>query len=230
MSDPEATVEHAPTLRWTLVVPVKDARLGKTRLARHLDDPGRMALVRAMAADTLAAAGATEQVDRLVVVTGDPEVARLAPATVGALVDVVAEEHPRGLDAAVRAGLARARALDPGNGVGVLLGDLPALRPDDLAAALDAAGAHARSFVPDADGTGTTLLLARPGATVDPCFGPGSARAHADRGHVRLDMPQGSTVRRDVDVRADLRAVRLLGPGPRTRAVLDGLGPAVQAG
>ncbi|PVU83914.1 2-phospho-L-lactate guanylyltransferase [Cellulomonas sp. WB94] len=217
-------------MRWTLVVPVKDARLGKTRLAEHLDDPGRIALVRAMAADTLAAAAATAQVDRLVVVTGDPEVARLAPATVGADVDVVAETQPRGLDAAVRAGLARARALDPGSGVGVLLGDLPALRPGDLAAVLDAATAHPRSFVPDADGTGTTLLLALPGADVDPCFGPGSARAHTDRGHVRLDVPPGSTVRRDVDVREDLRAVRVLGPGPRTCAVLDELGPAELAG
>ena len=220
----------ASGVRWTLVVPVKDARFGKTRLAEHLDDPGRIALVRAMAADTLAAAGATARVDRLVVVTGDPEVARLAPATIGADVDVVAEPHPRGLDAAVRAGLARARALDPGNGVGVLLGDLPALRPDDLATALDAATAHARSFVADLDGTGTTLLLALPGALVDPCFGPGSARAHTDRGHARLDVPRASTVRRDVDVREDLRAVRLLGPGPRTRAVLDELGPAEQAG
>ena len=220
----------ASGVRWTLVVPVKDARLGKTRLAEHLDDPGRIALVRAMAADTLAAAGATAQVDRLVVVTGDPEVARLAPGTVGADVDVVAETHPRGLDAAVRAGLARARALDPGNGVGVLLGDLPALRPDDLAAALDAATVHLRSFVPDTDGTGTTLLLALPGADVEPCFGPGSARAHTDRGHVPLDVPAGSTVRRDVDVRKDLQAVHLLGPGPRTRAVLDELGPAEQAG
>jgi len=224
------TGDGAAGLRWTLVVPVKDARLGKTRLAEHLDDPGRIALVRAMAADTLAAAGATAKVDRLVVVTGDPEVARLAPATVGARVDVVAETSPRGLDAAVRTGLDRARALDPGNGVGVLLGDLPALRPDDLAAALDAAAAHVRSFVPDADGTGTTLLLALPGVTVDPCFGPGSARAHADRGHVQLDVPVGSTVRRDVDVREDLRAVRLLGPGPRTREVLDGLEPAAPAG
>ena len=222
--------ERTPTVRWTLVVPVKDARLGKTRLAEHLDGPDRVALVRAMAADTLAAAGASAQVDRIVVVTGDPEVTRLAPGTIGADIDVVAEVHPRGLDAAVRAGLARASVLDPGNGVGVLLGDLPALRPDDLAAALDAAAAHARSFVPDAEGTGTTLLLARPGATVDPCFGPGSAQAHVDRGHARLDVPSGSTVRRDVDVREDLRAVRLLGPGPRTRAVLDGLEPSAQAG
>ena len=56
------------------------------------------------------------------------------------------------------------------------------------------------------------------------------AQAHVDRGHARLDVPSGSTVRRDVDVREDLRAVRLLGPGPRTRAVLDGLEPSAQAG
>jgi 2-phospho-L-lactate guanylyltransferase len=215
------------TLRWTLVVPVKDARLGKTRLAEHLDGPARIALVRAMAADTLAAAAATAQVDRLVVVTGDPEVARVARDTRGAVVDVLVETSPQGLDAAIRAGLARARSLDEDHGLGVLLGDLPALRPTDLGAVLEAAAAHPRSFVADADGTGTTLLLARPGSTVEPCFGPGSAQAHAERGHVALDVALDSSVRRDVDVRDDVRAVSLLGPGPRTRAVLDELGLSV---
>jgi 2-phospho-L-lactate guanylyltransferase len=214
-------------LRWTLVIPVKDARLGKTRLAEYLDGPGRVALVRARAEDTLAAAAATAQVDRLVVVTGDPEVARVARDTSGAIVDVLEEASPQGLDAAIRAGLDRTRGVDEHHGVGVLLGDLPALRPTDLAAVLEAAAAHPRSFVADADGTGTTLLLALPGTQVDPCFGPGSARAHAERGHIRLDVSLDSSVRRDVDVRDDVRAVSLLGPGPRTRAVLDGLGLSV---
>jgi 2-phospho-L-lactate guanylyltransferase len=217
----------AAPLRWTLVVPVKDARLGKTRLAEYLDGPGRVALVRAMAADTLAAAAATAHVGRLVVVTGDPEVARVARDLRGAVVDVLEEATPQGLDAAIRAGLDRALGLDGSCGRGVLLGDLPALRPADLDAVLEAAAAHPRSFVADADGTGTTLLLARPGSAVEPCFGPGSAQAHAERGHVALDVPLESSVRRDVDVRDDVRAVSLLGPGPRTRAVLDELGLSV---
>ena len=216
-------------VRWTLVVPVKDARLGKTRLAEHVDGPSRVALVRAMAADTLAAAASTPQVDRLVVVTGDPEVARLARDTRGARVDIVAETTPGGLDAAVRSGLDRAVRLDAANGVGVLLGDLPALRPADLAEVLDAAARHPRSFVADEDGTGTTLLLGRPGSAVDPCFGPGSARAHAERGHVLLDVPAGSSVRRDVDVPDDLEAVSRLGTGQRTGAVLADLGLSAPA-
>ena len=229
MRTPDARGEAraAASVRWTLVVPVKDARLGKTRLAEHLDGPERIALVRAMAADTLAAAAATVQVDRLIVVTGDSEVARVARGTRGVVVDVVDEADPQGLDAAIRAGIDRALSLDEQHGLGVLLGDLPALRSRDLGAVLDAAAAHPRSFVADFDGTGTTLLMARPGTPLDPCFGPGSAREHAERGHVELDVPLGSSVRRDVDVQADLWAVSLLGPGPCTRAVLDDLGLSV---
>ena len=205
---------------WAVVVPVKDARLGKSRLAGHLSDETRIALVRAMAGDTIAAAAAAPGVRLVVVVTGDAEVARTAHALAGARVDVVLEPSVRGLNAAVLAGVDRVRELDARLGTGALLGDLPALRPDDLGAALAAASEHARAFVADAEGTGTTLLVVRPGIGLDPAFGPGSAHAHAARGHVRLDVDAGSSLRHDVDVLADLDAIEALGAGPRTRAAL----------
>ena len=82
------------------------------------------------------------------------------------------------------------------------------------------ASAHERSFVADADGTGTTLLAALPGVALDPQFGSGSAAAHELAGHVRLAVVATSTVRRDVDVPDDLVEVQRLGVGPATRAVL----------
>lgn len=151
---------------WVIVIPVKDAAAGKTRLSVSLDDRSRAALARAMALDTIAAAAACPLVGAVVVVTPDAVVAaeaaaaartaplhRAAPAVRGnrgdaerpdghtwAFVRVVPEPPHAGarsgLDAAAAAGVAAARALVPGAPVGVLLGDLPALRPDDLAEAL----------------------------------------------------------------------------------------------
>lgn len=192
---------------------MKPAPDGKTRLAGALSAPARERLVRAMALDTIAATVATPGVDRVVVVTADVPLRTLLAGSVE-LVD----DPGTGLDGAVRAGIDRATG--PDAGVAVLLGDLPALTPDDLADALSMASAHERAFVADADGTGTTLLTALPGDALDPRFGPGSAAAHERGGHVRLAVVATSTVRRDVDVPDDLVEVARLGVGPATRAVL----------
>jgi len=184
-----------------------------------------------------------------IVVTADPDTADWAGST-GAT--VVAESVPgAGLGAAIRDGLAAAHGP-----CAVLLGDLPALRPDDLQLALDAAArrlsatlelAGARPagalttgarpepaggslppmvFVPDAEGSGTVLLAAEQPLALNHAFGPGSAREHARRGAVRLDLDL-PRLRRDVDTEADLRAAVLLGCGPRTTARLaepEGIG------
>ncbi len=74
----------------------------------------------------------------------------------------------------------------------MLLADLPALRPEDLQVALEAArtalddGRLPMAAVPDADGTGTVLLAARTPARLDPAFGPGSFAEHLRRGAVPL--------------------------------------------
>lgn len=103
-------------------------------------------------------------------------------------------------------------------GVGVLLGDLPALRPTDLLTALQAAAEHALAVVPDAEGTGTVLLTSL-GGHLEPAFGTGSAARHSAAGHRRLelDLPR---LRTDVDDDASLRAAQRLGVGPATEAVL----------
>lgn len=218
--------------RWILVVPVKDARRGKTRLADVLEPAARAALVRAMALDTVEAVLGAQRVARVLVVTADPEVAAAAPAL--PRVRVLPEPAPRAddapggwasLDRAVRAGFDAARAEAPTAHVGVLLGDLPGLDPAELDAALAAAEQHPRAVLPDAEGTGTTLLTAGPGEQLRPAFGGGSAAAHAALGHVRLDLPETSTLRHDVDVPADLTALLDRGVGGRTGALLRRLAP-----
>lgn len=201
-------------MRWIIVLPLKGGPAAKSRLAAG---PG---LARAIAADTLAAVVACPSVARTVVVTPDPPTAADA-AEAGA--SVLGESRPgEGLVAAVRDGVTAV-----GDGpVAVLLGDLPTLRPEDLATGLaavdDALRRHPASpmaAVPDAVGTGTVLLAARTGTDLDPAFGPGSLAAHLRRGAVRvdLDLPR---LRRDVDTRADLRVALALGVGPRTAQTL----------
>ena len=80
----------------------------------------------------------------------------------------VADEPDGGLNAALEHGARQAA----GPAVAALSSDLPALRPEELAAALAAAEAAPRCFVPDAHGTGTTLLTAV-GTPLRPHFGPG---------------------------------------------------------
>lgn len=203
--------------RWVVVVPVKPAADGKTRLVGTLSDVARARLVRAMAIDTVVACSRTGVVERVVVVTPDADLRALLHD----LADLV-DDPGEGLNAAIAAGIRRAQGLDPGAGVAVLLGDLPALRPEDLADGLDMAAVHDRAFVADAGGTGTTMLTALAGVALVPRFGVGSAAAHEGLGHVRLAVPATSTLRRDVDVAADLDEVERLGVGAATRAALDG--------
>ncbi len=205
----------APPARWIVVVPVKQAARGKSRL--EVDGVDRRDLARAIALDTLAAATACEAVLQVVVVTDDPALARDA-AMIPAL-RFVPEGEPRGLDAAVATGIA---AVDPSGRMprAALLGDLPSLRPEDLAAALRAAASVHRAVVADAEGTGSTLVTAGPGVEWESYFGEGSLARHVAAGCVALQIPDASTLRRDVDTAAQLEAAARLGLGPRTRAAL----------
>ena len=211
-----------------LVVPVKPLWAAKTRLRGAADggvgDPdAHAALTLALAHDTVAAVLAARTVRRVLVVSSDP-VAAAELAAVG--VEVTADpadpadaaDPGGGLNAALRHGARLLAARDPGAAVGALQADLPALRPDELDAAVLVADGR-RAFCADAEGTGTTLLLAGPGQALDPRFGAGSAARHLASGAVALDGPWPG-LRRDVDTGEDLCAAAGLGLGAHTRAVL----------
>jgi 2-phospho-L-lactate/phosphoenolpyruvate guanylyltransferase len=208
---------------WVAVVPVKSLTRAKSRLRGALPGVAHERLVLGLLRDTLTAVLACPVVDELIVVTNEPRAAGLA-AELGAR---VAPDAP---DAGLNPAFAHGAALAGAVPVAALTGDLPALRPAELAAGLAAAGVTAagaaaggglaadgggRGFVPDAAGTGTTLLTAPSGAALRPRFGPGSAAAHAASGAVPLVGPWPS-LRLDVDTAADLRAAAALGLGPAT--------------
>jgi 2-phospho-L-lactate/phosphoenolpyruvate guanylyltransferase len=196
---------------WSVVVPAKRLASAKTRL-RPLTGggPAHDDLVLAFLADTVAAALACAAVGEVLVVTDDPA-ARVLAEGLGAR--TVPDEPDRGLNPALEHGAASAASPH----VAALSSDLPALRPEELAAALRSAGELPRAFVADGHGTGTTLLTAT-GTALRPHFGPGSAQAHAADGAVALTGSWPGLVR-DVDTETDLRAALALGAGPRTRAL-----------
>lgn len=200
-----------------MIVTVKRLDVAKTRLRATLAGTDYDGLVLAMALDTIDAALASPVVGRLVLVTSDPNVG-VAGAELGA--DVVPDVPDAGLNPALAYGAAQARraaTLTP-PGVAALAADLPALRTDELTAALQAASTRTRSYVADAAGTGTVLLTAPAGVGLEPCFGEASAAAHLASGAVPLvgDWP---SLRLDVDTAADLTEAVLLGLGARSAAL-----------
>lgn len=216
---------------WTVVVPLKPPQVGKSRL-RPVDRsaPRGMvtheAIVLGFARDTLAAVTRAPEVARVLLVcdraTADSVLAGLdhGPAPI----EVVLDDPPAGLNAAVLLGETAARAIRPADGVAALSADLPCLTPAALSAALAQAGNHARAFVPDRPGEGTTMLCAGPGESLRPQFGVGSAAAHAASGAAALVAD--AALRTDVDTVEDLLAALALGVGAATASLdlvhLDG--------
>ncbi len=188
---------------WTVIIPVKPAASAKSRLGLGPE------LARALALDTVAAVVACTAVSSVIVVTADSGF-----RSPGA--EIVAETSPAGIDAAIRTGAALV-----GEGPrAALLGDLPSLHPEDLAAALALAALHPRAFVADRESTGTTLVTAVDGMSLLTAFGPNSAAAHRALGLVELSLPADATVTADVDTIEQLELARGLGLGPATLAAL----------
>jgi 2-phospho-L-lactate/phosphoenolpyruvate guanylyltransferase len=158
----------------------------------------------------------------VVVVTDDPDLAAGARA-LGA--HAIGEGTARGLDAAIATGAAWA---GPARHRAALLGDMPALRPAELAAALTTASTVERAVVPDAEGTGSTLVTAAAGVPWTSAFGGDSFARHQALGCVALDVPDASSLRRDVDTALQLAAASALGLGPHTTALLAHNTPGVR--
>jgi 2-phospho-L-lactate/phosphoenolpyruvate guanylyltransferase len=199
-------VRRLVNMRWTVVIPAKALPEAKSRLLpASADQNAHRRLVESIRADTMSAAQSATGTARVLLVADSADVP-------GALV----QTRP-GLNAALAEAAAYAHRTWPADGVAALVGDLPALQPEALADALAAAAQHARSFVADAPGTGTTMLAALPGTPLSPAFGPDSAARHAG---IAAPLDAAPSLRHDVDTADDLLAAAELGLGPATSAVL----------
>lgn len=206
-------------MRWRVLVPLKRGPAAKTRLRGATAGPEEHErLVRAIQLDTL---------DALLAATEEPLLAGVfvvtdrltAPLPTG--VEVLADPGG-GLNAALASSAAELSRRYPDDAIVAIVGDLPALRPQELIEVLRAAPATGRSFVRDAEGTGTTLLAAGIGQRLQPAFGIDSARRHLLSGALELDA--GLSVRADVDGAEDLHRCLLLGAGALTSRLLVQLG------
>ncbi|MFD1715801.1 2-phospho-L-lactate guanylyltransferase [Amnibacterium flavum] len=198
--------------RWSIVVPVKGGDRAKSRLGADLR---RGELAIAFALDTVRAVLAASAVREVVVVTDHPS-ARVFRA-MGAR---VVSDPRSGLNRAIARGLDAVSGA--GAGTGVILGDLPALRPEDLTRFLASANLVPAAIAGDAQGTGTAMSTARAGGRHRLRFGPDSRRLHREAGYVDLTRVAPPSLRSDVDTLDDLRTARRLGLGRSTAAVLVG--------
>lgn len=208
----------APTSGWTVLLPLKQLALAKSRLA-PLPAALRASLALAMAVDTAEAALQSPMVTAVWVTCND---VRAGAALAEAGCRVVPDQHEGELNTGLAVLASRVRAAEPGVALAALTADVPALRPTDLTQALAAASRHPRAYVADTAGSGTTLLTARCREALRPAYGTGSSRRHRLSGATPL-VNTPVRLRRDVDTLDDLREAITLGVGQRTASLLGPL-------
>jgi 2-phospho-L-lactate guanylyltransferase len=198
------------------VVPVKNMGKAKQRLAGVLGARERRALFGAMLEDVLGALAASDGLAGILTVTRDPEARRLA-ARYGARVLVEAEN--RGHTCAVSLA-AHALAQEGALGMLQLPADIPLVRPEHVAALLQAHGpAPAVTLAPSRDRRGSNAVACSPPDLLPLRFGADSFLPHLQRARALGIQPQilaRPGLALDVDTPDDLAAF-LAVPSP-TRA------------
>lgn len=180
---------------WSVLVPFKGAPGAKSRLAQDgLDDASRAALAEAFLSDVVAALLETALVSSVTIVSPRDSVL----PHVGDRVTLLTEPaEVAELNGAIAWGLDQLEG--QAESCAVVTGDLPFLTSAELGQVLEQARTHPWSMVPDAEGTGTAMLLLRDPRDFTPAFGEGSRFAHEALGFTALHVPATSGCRRDVD-------------------------------
>jgi 2-phospho-L-lactate guanylyltransferase len=212
-----------------MVTPVKRLERAKSRLAARLSAAERERLVFAMFLDLLGAARRCRDLAGICIVTDDARVAAAAHRH-GAV--VVLDAGVGGLSQAYASGIARAVALGA-EGVLLVPGDVPLVRPRDLSALVRRRGQLPLiRLVPARQDPGTNAMFLWPAGIVPPRYEGHSFAGHMAAAIVRGLEPEIVTNPRlalDIDRPDDLMALHVHPPGPRTRRVLADLagpGPA----
>ncbi len=153
---------------WSLTA-VNSRTLCKTRLATVLPHADRRSLVARMLHHVVSTLRATEEVDRVAVVS--PEAWDL-PLDVSVMSD-----RGLGLNGALTQAAAQA-AREGADRLVIIHADLPLLRSTDVSALVRAVERSGLALAPDEKGEGTNALCVRLPTQLDFAFGPGSLRAH----------------------------------------------------
>ncbi len=189
------------------VVPVKDLSEAKQRLSPVLSPQERRGLFSAMLRDVLCALTAVRRLDGVLIVTGDPDAAKLAG---NFQAEILEETHNLGHSAAVKAAadlLARRRAAS----MLTLPADVPLVSARELSKLLAAHGpAPAVTVAPSRDERGTNALICSPPDVISFCFGENSFASHlaaARRLGVVPRMRRLPGLALDIDAPPDLRTL-----------------------
>lgn len=195
--------------RTALLLPIKDLRNAKQRLAGVLNASERRELAEAMLADTTRAIQGARRVESVFVVTNyDPALELAARNGWEAIREDAQISESASVDFASRVCEERVvtRLLR-------LPLDIPLLRSEDIDAIL---GAEVASpgvlLVPSRDGTGTNAILRTPPTLFPSHFGPDSLAKHrreAELARAKIVFHRNERMELDVDDEADLRALLL---------------------
>jgi 2-phospho-L-lactate/phosphoenolpyruvate guanylyltransferase len=205
-SVPEPLSSERPTIR-ALLLPIKDLRNAKQRLAAVLTPDERFGLAQAMLSDTIRAVRGVQQANKIFVIT-NYEPAMEVAAKCGW--EVLREERQISESASVDF----ASRLCADAGVTSLLRlplDLPLIQASDIDDLLfTECAAPSVVMVPSRDGTGTNAILRTPPVLFSSHFGPNSFAKHrseAEQAGARIIVRRNERLEMDVDDESDLRAL-----------------------
>ena len=190
-----------------ILLPIKDLRHAKKRLARELTPEERLALAEAMLADTIRAVQGVRLAEKIFVVTNYPPAMGIAEENGW---EVLREDRQ----------ISESDSVDTASriceecGVTGLLRiplDVPLVKASDIDELL-AIGCEmpAVVIVPSRDGLGTNAILRIPPALFPSHFGEGSFAKHvveAERMGARVILRNNARLEMDVDDEADLRTL-----------------------
>lgn len=208
------------------VLPVKNVKNAKQRLAPVLQPPERRRLFQAMVEDVLEALASSPGLAGVVMVTRDAAAKRLAKLHNAR---VLVEKANTGHTEASMFG-ASTLAAEGATGMIQVPGDLPNLTPDDIQSMLDAHGdAPAVTIAPSRDKRGSNAVACSPPDLLPLRFGDDSFSPHLARARdlgVEPAIVKRPGLGLDIDTPDDLRAF-LAAPSPtRTLAYLTESGIA----
>ena len=184
------------------VVPVKRLGLAKQRLAPVLSRSERAELARTMLHDVLTTLCATPQLAGIVVVSGDPTVAKLAT-----LFDarVVGDVRESGVNSAVQQGLKALEATSAG--ALVVPADVPFVTAADMQSVIAELNRYSIVLVPALSDGGTNALAMRQPNSIAPSFGDDSFARHqalARDAGLGCGIVRSEGLGRDIDCPGDL--------------------------
>lgn len=192
--------------QWSVLVPVRDFRSGKSRLRREISDEVVTLLARHLLLNLLDELLACDEISRILVVS-DTDLSREINISG---VDHYVQRPGGDLNDAVAEGREYLALLEPTAPVLVMHADLPTAKTSEITHLLHRLDRSARdSYLPDRAGLGTTLLAFLPGSKRMSSFGVGSAWRHDALGFDRISLPRESGLRNDLDTAED--HVRLMG-------------------